>query len=153
MISICCIVTNMIHIHAEAKSTIMTNEHTSLEKYTSQTLFEMAAKGLRKGYVRVMCERWVGDWTATATYWPPVPLSFAALLSRSAGLLNRGAWVPSRLLRAGSHCLELQQLSPNWLNFLSHRVISISSGRDYDIHCWWDLIRSKQLSSVPVYRA
>ena len=30
----------------------MTNEHTSLEKYTSHTLFE-----------RVVCERWVGDWT------------------------------------------------------------------------------------------
>ena len=32
-------------------NTIMTNEHTSLEKYTSHTLFEMVAKGLRKGYV------------------------------------------------------------------------------------------------------
>ena len=30
---------------------------------------------------------------------------------------------------------------------------SISSGGDYGIHCWWDLIRSKQLSSVPVCRA
>ena len=29
----------------------MTNEHTSLEKYTSHTLFEMVAKGLQKGYV------------------------------------------------------------------------------------------------------
>ena len=49
----CCIVTTMIHIHmhAEAKSTIMTNEHTSLEKYTSHNLFEMVAKGLRKGCV------------------------------------------------------------------------------------------------------
>ena len=28
-----------------------------------------------------------------------------------------------------------------------------SSGGDYSIHCWWDLIRLKQLSSVPVYRA
>ena len=27
-------------------------------------------------------------------------------------------------------------------------VISISSGRDHDIHCWWNLIRSEQLSSV-----
>ena len=32
-------------------NTIMTNEHTSLEKYTNHTLFEMFAKGLRKGYV------------------------------------------------------------------------------------------------------
>ena len=40
-----------IHIPAETKSTIMTNEYTSLEKYTSHSLFEMVVKGLRKGYV------------------------------------------------------------------------------------------------------
>ena len=38
----------------------MTNEHTSLEKYTSHTLF---SKGLRKGSERVVCKRWVGDGT------------------------------------------------------------------------------------------
>ena len=31
----------------------------------------------------------------TATYWPQIPLSLAALLSRSAGLLSRGSWEPS----------------------------------------------------------
>ena len=33
-----------------------------------------------------------------------------------------------------------------------HSVVagSISSGGDHSIHCWWDLIRSKQLSSVSV---
>ena len=84
---------------------------------------------IRNCYERVMCERWTGDWTETATYWPPVLLSSAALLSRSAGLLNRGPWGPSPLLRAGSHCLELQQLTPNKLNFLSHQVISL-----FDVH-------------------
>ena len=49
-----------IHIHAETYSPIMTNEHTSLEKYTSHTLF---SKGLRNGCERVVCKRWVGDWT------------------------------------------------------------------------------------------
>ena len=34
-----------IRIHAETKSTIMTNEHSPLEKYTSHTLFEMVWKG------------------------------------------------------------------------------------------------------------
>ena len=43
---------NHTHIHAETKSTVMTNEHASFEKYTSHTLFEMVAKGLWKGYVR-----------------------------------------------------------------------------------------------------
>ena len=44
-----------IHIHAEAKLTIMTNEHTSVEKYTSHFI--------RKCCEMVVCERWVGDWT------------------------------------------------------------------------------------------
>ena len=54
----CSIVTTLIHIQlytytcGNMVNTTMTNEHTSLEKYTSHTLFEM-----------VMCERWVGDWT------------------------------------------------------------------------------------------
>ena len=47
----CCIVTiiyiyNNTHMHAETKSTIMTNKHSSLEKYTSHTLFERVAKRL-----------------------------------------------------------------------------------------------------------
>ena len=88
----CCIAKTMIHIQlytytcGNIVNTIMTNEHTFLEKYTAHTLFE-----------RVMCERWVGDWTKTATFWPPVPLSLAALLSRSAGLLNQGSWGPIAL--------------------------------------------------------
>ena len=66
-------------------------------------------KGLRKGYV------WEVSWrlNKTVTYWPQVPPSLAAILSRSARLLNRGPWGPSPRLRAGFHCLELQQLTPN----------------------------------------
>ena len=67
----------------------MTNEHTSLEKYTSHTLFEMVVKGL--------CVRGELETEQTAIYWPQIPLSLAALLSRSAGLLNRGPWGPSPL--------------------------------------------------------
>ena len=62
----------------------MTNENSSLEKYTSHTLFERVAKGL--------CERGELETEQTATYWTQVPLSLAALLSRSAGLLNRESW-------------------------------------------------------------
>ena len=74
----------------------MTNEHTSLEKYTSHTLF---SKGLWKGCV------WEVSWRRreTATYWPQVPLTIAALLPHSAGLLNRGSEGPSPLSGAGSH--------------------------------------------------
>ena len=44
-----------------------------------------------------MCERWVGNWTNCNILTPPVPLSLAALLSRLAGLLNRGSWGPIAL--------------------------------------------------------
>ena len=50
----------------------MTNEHTSLEKYTSHTLCERVAKGL--------CVRGELETEQTATYWPLVPLTIAALL-------------------------------------------------------------------------
>ena len=46
----------------------------------------MVAKGL--------CMRGELETEQTATYWPPVPLSFAALLSHSTGLLSRGSWGP-----------------------------------------------------------
>ena len=67
----------------------MTNEHTSLEKYTSHTLFERVAKEL--------CVKGELETEQTVTYWPPVPLSLAALLSCPAGLLNRGSWGPIAL--------------------------------------------------------
>ena len=47
------------------------------------TLFEMVAKGLRKCYV--------GDWTKTATYWPPVLPSLAALLFSFCWTAQQGA--------------------------------------------------------------
>ena len=51
-------------------------------------------------FIRNGCKRVVRgelETEQTATYWPPVPLSLAALLSRSAGLLNRGSWGPIAL--------------------------------------------------------
>ena len=55
---------------------------------------------IRNGCERVvkgLCVRGVLETEQTATYWPPVPLSLAALLSRSAELLNRGSWGPIAL--------------------------------------------------------
>ena len=76
-----------IHMHAESiVNTIMTNGHSSLEEYTSHTLFGMVGKG----YERVMCERWVGDWAKLQHIDPQALLAIATLLSRSPGLLNRG---------------------------------------------------------------
>ena len=104
----------------------MTNEHTSLEKYTSHTLF---SKWLQKGYERVDvgCV-WEVSWKReqAVIFWPQVPLTIAAFLSHSAGLLNRGslrATSPQScklILTLASYLqLELQlelQLAWNWLS-------------------------------------
>ena len=91
--TLCCIAVIHIQLYpytcGNIVNTIMTNKHTSLEKYTSHTLFEMVVKGL--------CVRGELETGQTATYWPLVPLSLAALLSHSAGLLNRGSWGPITL--------------------------------------------------------
>ena len=91
---------------------------------------------IRNGCERVVKRSYVRDELETeqsATYWPPVPLSLAALLLRSAGLLNWGSLrAHSPLLGAGS---LYSILSPtNW--FLSvapgHIVVwcpSASCGR------------------------
>ena len=80
----------------------MTNEHTSLEKYTSHTLFE-----------RVMYERWVGDWTncniLTSSSFVFSSTSFLFCWATQLGVLR----AHSSLLGAGS---LYSILSPtNWL--------------------------------------
>ena len=61
---------------------------------------------IRKGCERVVCEKWVGDWT-DCNILTLLPLTIAALLSHSAGLLNRGSWGPKPSVGACSNCLEL----------------------------------------------
>ena len=60
----CCIAVIHIQLYTytcrNIVNTIMMNEHTSLEKYTSHTLFEMVAKGL--------CVRGELETEQTATY-------------------------------------------------------------------------------------
>ena len=63
--------------------------------------------------------------------------------------------------RAITMIVNLASLVCDMDSWLSCRVLalqsvvagSISSGGDYGIHCWWVLIKSKPLSSVPVCRA
>ena len=55
---------------------------------------------VRNGCKRVtkgLCVRGELETEQTTTYWPPVPLSLAALISRSVGLLNRWSWGPIAL--------------------------------------------------------
>ena len=118
----CCIVTINYTYNTYAHIHTYTQKHSQYNNDERTQLFSKIylSNFIRNGCERVRCERWVGDETKTATYWPPVPLAIAALLSRSARLLNRGPWGPSSQKRAGSHCLELQQLT-----FLLHRVIPL----------------------------
>ena len=95
----------------------MTNEYTSLENYTSHTLFERVAKGL--------CMRGELETEQTATYWPQVPMTIAALLSHSAGLLNRGSWGPEPSARSWFSLPPTETRTPTNSLQLWHRVISL----------------------------
>ena len=106
-------------IHGNIVNTIKTNGHSSSEKYTSHTLFEMVAKGL--------CVRGKLETEQTATYWPPVPLSLAALLSRSAGLLNRGSWEPIAL------CWVLVLSTASYLQLTDFSQLNLSVAPGYII--------------------
>ena len=82
----------------------------------------------RNGCERVtkgLCVRGELGTEQTATYWPPVPLSLAALLSRSAGLLNRGPWGPSSLLGLVLTASNCNKLTPTNWTCLWRRVISL----------------------------
>ena len=57
-----------------------------------------------KGFMMVICERWVGDGERLPHIDPKFLCIIAALLPHSAGLLNRGPEGPSPLSGAGSHC-------------------------------------------------
>ena len=84
----------------------MTNEHSSLEKYTSHFI--------RKGCKRVMCERWVGDWTNCNILTPSSfvfsSTSFLFCWAAQSGVLR----AHSPLLGAGSlySILSLTRLTP-----------------------------------------
>ena len=77
---------------------IRTKGHSSLEKYTSHFICN-GWKGLRK----VMCERWVGDWRKTATYWPPSSSGHSSESFSFSWVAQPRAWGPASLLSAGSH--------------------------------------------------
>ena len=90
----------------------MTNEHTSLEKIPL-TLY---SKWLRKGYERVMCERWVWDWTNCNILTPSSfvfsSTSFSFCWAAQLGVLR----AHSPLLNAGSlYSILSPTLTPtNW---------------------------------------
>ena len=68
----------------------MTKEHTSLEKYTSHTLF---SKGLRKGWCW-LCVRSELETEQTATYWPQVSLYYSCTSSSFCWDAQPVSWRP-----------------------------------------------------------
>ena len=68
--------------------TIKTSRHSSLEKYTSHFIWK-GSKRLRKV---LLCERWVGDWTKTATYWPPNSSGYHSLYFPFSWAAQPGVW-------------------------------------------------------------
>ena len=84
----------------------MTNEHTSLEKYTSHFIRKVCERVAHGLYVRGELET-----EQTATYWPQIPLSLAALLSHSAGC---STGVLRAQPSAGSW-FSLPRMATNWL--------------------------------------
>ena len=100
-----------------------------------------------------LCVRGELETKQTATYWPQVPLTIAALLSHSAGLLNRGSLrTASPLSGAGSHCLELQlQLIPtNWLQ-LTQAVCDTRLYNCLTSTCFLCASQSRQIQ--PIHRS
>ena len=90
------------HIHIDVSRNIMTTSMNERKHFFRKniplTLYSRkGCESVDVGYV------WGMSWKRrqTATYWPKVLLTIAALLLHSAGLLNRG------LLRAHALCLEL----------------------------------------------
>ena len=128
------------HINADfCRNIMMTSKermNTLLLKNIPLTLH--SRKGCERvdvGYVWEVSWRW----RETATYKPQVPLTIAALLPHSSGLLNRGPEGPSPLSGAGSHCIELTQTDwnsiSNWLELTASNWLKPSVAPGY-ISVW-----------------
>ena len=86
----CYIVTTMIHIHIYMRKH---SQHNNDERthFFRKIYFSHFIRNGCESVTKGLCVRGELETEQTATYWPQVPLSLAALLSRSAGLLNRGS--------------------------------------------------------------
>ena len=87
----------------------MTNGHSSLEKYTSHTLFEMVSKGLRKGYV------WEVSWKLNkdCNILTPCSSGYSSTSFSSCGAAQSRALRSQLSAGTWFSLLELQQLTLN----------------------------------------
>ena len=60
-----------------------------------------------------MSERWVGDWTKIATYWSPSSSGYSSTSFSSCGAAQPESLMTQLSAGSGSHCFELQPLTPN----------------------------------------
>ena len=78
-------------------------------------------------------------------------------LCHNTTFLKDSAWLALvwQNLKQRKHMLKINNSNGNNLPIALYIYIciyhSISSGGDHGMHCWWDLIRSKQLFSVPYF--
>ena len=87
----------------------MTNGHSSLEKYTSHTLFKRVTKGLRKGY----CVRGESEAEQSCNILPPSSSCNSSTSLSFCRAAQPGPLGAQLSAGSGSHCFELQQLAPN----------------------------------------
>ena len=87
---------------------IKTSGHSSLEKYTSHFIES------------VVCERWVGDWTKTATYWPPSSSSDSSASFSFSWAAQLGAWRPRLSTESWFPLLDLE----HWLQALNSNCLT-----------------------------
>ena len=112
---LCCIVTIMIHIQLYTYTCgSKINNNDELTHFFRKIYLSHFIRNGCERVVKGICVRGELETGQTATYWPPIPLSLAALLSHSGGLLNQGSWGPIALcwvlvLSTGSY------LQLNWL--------------------------------------
>ena len=117
----------MLYSHDELYICIYLQNHIQHNKDERTQFFRKIYLSL---YWKGCVWEWVGDWTKTATYWPPNSLAITVFLSHSPGLLNRGPGGPSLcwdmvLIPASSlqlpdflshpglyHCSTLTQFNP-----------------------------------------
>ena len=96
----------------------MTNEHTSLEKYTPHFI--------RNGCERVMCERWVGDWT-NCNILTPNSFVFSSTSSSFCWAAQSG------VLRAHSPLLGLILSTASYLQLTDSNLLTCLWPRGYII--------------------
>ena len=87
---ICCIAMIHIQLYTYTCGSKINNNDERTHFFRKIYLSHFIRKGCKR-IVKGSCVRGELESEQTATYWPPVPLSLAALLSRSVGLLNRGS--------------------------------------------------------------